>query len=105
MKNGNGALLREVELARVRTSPQRQKGPAVSRKMWQGKEMLYLGFPGGVCRGVGGVSGSMARSPRCGVTISEACSRARPRLVGFGRGTPAVGIRTDTKQHQGSLFL
>ena len=89
MKNGNGALLWEAEGGGLEGSahpPQRQKGPAVSRKMWQGKEMLYLGFPGGVCRGVGGVSGSMARSPRCGVPISGACSRARPRLVGFGRG-------------------
>ena len=30
-----------------------------------------------------------------------------PGLVwlGLDGGTPAVGIRTDTKQHQGSLFL
>ena len=50
------------------------------------KEMLYLGFPGGVGRGLGpGVGcGGTARRPRCGVHISGAsCSRARPRLVGF----------------------
>ena len=96
VKNGNGALLWEAEGGGGSAHPpQRQKGPTVSRKMWQARKCYILVFPVGLVGGrrfSGAGCGGTALSPRSGVPISEACSRARPRLVGFGGGLRQLGL-------------
>ena len=89
--------------------PQRQKGPAVSRKMWQGSEMLYLGFPGGGCWVAAMVAGLRLAVAGARVDISGPRDRAvtgcRPPSVGFATSSPAVGIRRSHQQHRDDLHL
>ena len=80
--------------------------------MWQGSEMLYLGFPGGGCwvaATVAMVAGLRLAVAGARVDISGPRDRAvtgcRPPSVGFATSSPAVGIRRSHQQHRDDLHF
>ena len=77
--------------------------------MWQGSEMLYLGFPGGGCWVAAMVAVLRLAVAGARVDISGPRDRAvtgcRPPSVGFATSSPAVGIRRSHQQHRDDLHL